>query len=236
MKKKIVWITGASTGIGRETAKLFSKNDFIVVATARRKSRLVSLVQEIKFAGNEASAFVCDVSSERSVFNTFRRIKERYGKVDVLVNNAGVTFFKSFADSKIYDFDYMMDINLRGSFLCIKSVLPQMLKNRKGHIINILSVAVQTTLENSSLYAASKAGLLAMSDGLRLEVRGYNIKVTNIIPGAVDTPMWDSRTRQRKRNRMMSPEDVATVVFDVVNKPNKMQIEEVVLRPQKGDL
>jgi short-subunit dehydrogenase len=236
MKKKIVWITGASTGIGRETAKLFSKNDFIVVATARRKSRLVSLVQEIKFAGNEASAFVCDVSSERSVFNTFKRIKERYGKVDVLVNNAGVTFFKSFADSKIYDFDYMMNINLRGSFLCIKSVLPQMLKNRKGHIINILSVAVQTTLENSSLYSASKAGLLALSDGLRLEVRGYNIKVTNIMPGAVDTPMWDSRTRQKKRNRMMAPEDIAAVVFDIVNKPNKMQIEEVVLRPQKGDL
>lgn len=236
MKKKIVWITGASTGIGRETAKLLSKNDFIVVATARRKSRLVSLVQEIKFAGNEASAFVCDVSSERSVFNTFKRIKERYGKVDVLVNNAGVTFFKSFADSKICDFDYMMDINLRGSFLCIKSVLPQMLRNRKGHIINILSVAVQTTFEDSSLYAASKAGLLAMSDGLRLEVRGYNIKVTNIMPGAVDTPMWDSKTRQRKRNRMMSPEDIATVVFDVVNKPSKMQIEEIVLRPQKGDL
>ncbi|MBN1634609.1 MAG: SDR family oxidoreductase [Ignavibacteria bacterium] len=236
MKKKILWVTGASTGIGREIAKLFSKNDFIVVATARRKSRLVSLVQEIKFAGNEASAFVCDVSSERSVFNTFKRIKERYGQIDVLVNNAGVTSFKSFADSKIYDFDYMMDINLRGSFLCIKSVLPQMLKKRKGHIINILSVAVHSKLENSSLYAASKAGLLAMSDGLRLEVRGYNIKVTNIMPGAVDTPMWDSRTRQKKRNRMMTPEDIASVVFDVVNKPNKLQIEEVVLRPQKGDL
>lgn len=236
MKKKVVWITGASTGIGRETAKLFSKNGFIVVATARRKSRLVSLVQEIKFAGNEASAFVCDVSSERSVFNTFKRIKERYGKVDVLVNNAGVTLFKSFIDSKIYDFDYMMNINLRGSFLCTKSVLPQMLKNRKGHIINILSVAVQTTLENSSLYSASKAGLLALSDGLRLEVRGNNIKVTNIMPGAVDTPMWDSKTRQKKRNRMMAPEDVASVVFDIVNKPNKMQIEEVLLRPQKGDL
>jgi short-subunit dehydrogenase len=236
MKKKIAWVTGASTGIGRETAKLLSKNNYIVVATARRKSRLVSLVQEIKFADNEASAFVCDVSSERSVFNTYKRIKERYGKVDLLVNNAGVTFFKSFLDSKIYDFDYLMNINLRGSFLTIKSVLPQMLKKRSGHIINILSVAAKSDFEDSSLYAASKAGLLALSNVLRTEVRGYNIKVTNLMPGAVDTPIWDSKTRQKKKNRMMSPESIASVVLDVVNKPNRLQIEEIILRPQKGDL
>ena len=236
MKKKIAWVTGASTGIGRETAKLLSKNNFIVVATARRKSRLVSLVQEIKFADNEASAFVCDVSSERSVFNTYKRIKERYGKVDLLVNNAGVTFFKSFFDSKIYDFDYLMNINLRGSFLTIKSVLPQMLKKRSGHIVNILSVAAKSDFEDSSLYAASKAGLLAMSNVLRTEVRGFNIKVTNILPGAVDTPIWDSKTRQKKKNRMMSPENIASVVLDVVSKPNKLQVEEIILRPQKGDL
>jgi len=236
MKKKIIWITGASTGIGRETAKILAKNDFIVVVTARRKSRLVSLVQEIKFSGKEASAFVCDVSSERSVFNTYKRIKELYGKVDILINNAGVTYFKSFLESKIYDYDYLMNINLRGSFLSIKSVLPQMIKNKNGLIINILSVAAVNTFENSALYSASKSGLLAMTDVLRKEVRGFNVKVTNILPGAVDTPIWDSKTRQKKRTRMMLPENIASIILDVINKPTKMLIEEITVRPQKGDI
>ncbi len=236
MVQKVIWITGASTGIGKEIANEFSKAGHIVVVSARRKSRLVRIVSEIKYADREASAFVCNVMSERSIQITSKRIREKYGSIDLLINNAGVTVFKSFMETKTFDYDNVIDTNLRGAFLCIKSVLPQMIKNKKGHIINILSVAASTSFENSSVYAASKAGLLALSNGLREEVRRYNIKVSNILPGAVETPMWDSKSRQRYKNRMMSAADIAKIVLQIYQQPRKVLIEDVIVRPVKGDI
>jgi NADP-dependent 3-hydroxy acid dehydrogenase YdfG len=236
MSEKVIWITGASTGIGREIAMEFSKAGHIIIATARRKSRLVNLVSEIKFAGREASAFVCNVASERSVQITAKRIREKYGRIDCLVNNAGVTVFKSFTDTKVYEFDYVMETNLRGAFLCMKSVLPQMIKNKKGHIINIVSVAANTVYEYSSVYSASKAGLLALINSVRKETRRYNIKISSILPGAVETAMWDSKTRAKYKNRMLSPSDVAKIVLEVFNQPKKVLVEDIYVRPIKGDI
>lgn len=236
MNNKVVWITGASTGIGKETANAFSKAGYIVVVTARRKSRLVNIVSEIKFAGREAAAFVCNVASERSVHSTAKRIVEKYGKIDCLINNAGVTAFKSFLDTKVYDYDYIMDINLRGAFLCMKSVLKGMIKQKRGHIINILSVAANTVYENSSVYSTSKAGLLALSNSVREEVRKYNIKVTNVLPGAVETAMWDAKSRQKYRARMMTPPEIAQIILQVFEQPNKVLIEDIIIRPVKGDI
>lgn len=236
MNQKVVWVTGASTGIGKEIANEFSREGYIVVVTARRKSRLVSIVSEIKFAEREASAFVCNVISERSVQITAKRILEKYGAVDVLINNAGATVFKSFIETKSFDYDNVIDTNLRGAFLCTKAVLPQMIKNKKGHIINILSVAANTAFENSAVYAASKAGLLAMANSLRTEVRKYNIKISNILPGAVETAMWDSKARQRYKNRMMSAIDIAKIVLAIYEQPRKVLIEDVTVRPIKGDI
>jgi len=236
MNNKVVWITGASTGIGKEIANAFSKAGYIVVVTARRKSRLVNIVSELKFAGHESAAFVCNVASERTVHSTAKRIVEKYGKIDCLINNAGVTSFKSFLDTKVYDYDYVMDINLRGAFLCMKSVLKGMMKQKRGHIINILSVSANTVFENSSVYSASKAGLLALSNSVRAEVRKYNIKVTNILPGAVETAMWDAKTRQKNKNRMMAPEDIAHIVLQAFEQPKKVLIEDIIIRPVKGDI
>lgn len=236
MNQKIVWVTGASTGIGKEIANEFSKAGHIVIVTARRKSRLVRIASEIKFAEREASAFVCNVMSERSVQITAKRIREKYETIDVLINNAGATVFKSFLETKSFDYDNVIDTNLRGAFLCMKAVLPQMIKNKKGHIINILSVAANTAFENSAVYAASKAGLLAMSNSLREEVRRYNVKISNILPGAVETTMWDSKARQRYKNRMMGANDIAKIVLEIFEQPRKVLIEDVIVRPIKGDI
>ena len=233
---KVVWVTGASTGIGKEIAMQFSKAGYIVVVTARRKSRLVSIVNEIKFAGREAMAFVCNVASERSVNSTAKRIIENYGRIDCLINNAGVTAFKSFLDTKVFDYDYIMNINLRGSFLTMKSVMKPMIKKKRGHIININSVSANTVYFDSSVYSASKAGLLALSNCVRKEVRKFNIKVTNIFPGATETAMWDAKTRQKNRNRMMSPEDIAMITLQVFEQPKKVLVEDIIIRPVKGDL
>ena len=233
---RVVWITGASTGIGFELAKVFAKSGYIIIATARRKSRLVSLVNEIRFAGHEAYAFVCDVRSERSIISTKKKILEKCGTIDILINNASITTFKSFIDTKPPEFDDIIETNLRGSYLMARTVLPIMMKKKRGHLINILSVAAHTVFTNSSAYAASKAGMLAMFNGLRAEVRKFNIKISNIMPGATDTPMWSPAARQKYSSRMMTPREVAEITIQIANQPKKVVIEDVVIKPIKGDL
>jgi NADP-dependent 3-hydroxy acid dehydrogenase YdfG len=233
---KVVWITGASTGIGFETAKVFAKSGYVIIATARRKSRLVSLVNEIRFAGHEAYAFVCDVRSERSIASTKKKILEKCGTIDVLINNASITAFKSFIDTKPPEFDDILETNLRGSYLTARTVLPIMMKKKRGHIINILSVAAKTVFTGSSAYAASKAGMLALFNVLRAEMRKYNIKISNVMPGATDTPMWGPAVRQKHHTRMMTPRDVAEIVYHIANQPKKVVIEDIMIKPVKGDL
>ena len=233
---RVVWITGASTGIGFELAKVFAKSGYIIVATARRKSRLVSLVNEIRFAGHEAYAFVSDVRSERSIISTKKKILEKCGSIDILVNNASITTFKSFLDTKPPEFDDIIKTNLRGSYLTARTVLPEMIKKKRGQIINVLSAAAKTVFTNSSAYSASKAGLLALFNCLRAEVRKYNIKISNVMPGATDTPMWSTASRQKYQSRMMTPREIAEIVFQVASQPKKVVIEDIVIKPVKGDL
>jgi sepiapterin reductase len=233
--KKIIWITGTTEGIGKELAMKFAQ-DNIVVCSARRKAKLEQEVKQVEKSGGEAVGMECDISSERDVKKTVNGILKKYGRIDGLINNAGVTAFKLFTESTVKDYDYIMDVNLKGAFLCIKAVLPGMLKQKSGHIINILSVAAITTFEYSSLYAASKAGLKAMSEGIRKEVRKDGIKVTNIMPGATVTPMWDKDFRDKNKNRMMKAEDIAWLTLDVFNQPKSMVTEDIVVRPIKGDV
>ena len=236
MSERVVWVTGASTGIGFETAKAFSKAGDIVIATARRKSRLVTLVNEIRFAGREAYAFVCNIQSERSIVSTKKKILERCGTIDVIINNAGITVFRSFLDTKSYEFDELMSTNLRGGFLMTKAVLPVFIKKKKGQIINILSVAAHSRFTDSAIYSASKAAMMSMFNVLREEVRKFNIKITNIYPGPVDTAMWDPRARTKFRNRMMTPKDIADIVVNASIQPKKVVIEDIIIKPIKGDI
>ena len=236
MSERVVWVTGASTGIGFEIAKAFSKHGDIIIATARRKSRLVTLVNEIRFVGREAYAFVCNVQSERSIASTKKKILERCRTIDIIINNAGITVFKSFLETKSHEFDDLMDTNLRGGFLMAKAVLPLFIKKRKGQIINILSVAAHTRFTDSAIYSASKSGMMSMYNVLREEVRKYNVKVTNIYPGPVDTAMWESKARAKYRNRMMTPQEIADVVLSTTLQPKKVVVEDVIIRPIRGDI
>jgi 3-oxoacyl-[acyl-carrier protein] reductase len=194
------------------------------------------LVKQITKKGGSATAHVCDVSSERSVAAAARQIFKRFGHIDALVNNAGVTYFKSLRETSRSQFDEVVAANLRGTFLCIKAVIESMVRRRSGHIINIISVAAQRTYTKSSAYSASKAGVLALTNVLREEIRPFGVKVTAVLPGATETQMWNASTRDRYRHRMMSAEDVARVVVSVFQAPKKAHIEEIVVRPQLGDL
>jgi short-subunit dehydrogenase len=153
-----------------------------------------------------------------------------------LINNAGQTSFKSAEDDSIKDIDDVIGTNLLGSIYTIKAVLPQMKKNGSGTIINVLSFATEKTFTNSSVYTASKMGLLGYAKVLREEVRKYNIRIINIIPGATETPIWSREKREENRERMMNPESIARLMVSVFLQTDNLVTEEIVIRPMQGDI
>jgi Short-chain alcohol dehydrogenase of unknown specificity len=178
----------------------------------------------------------CDVQSEASVSETVKKILELHGNIDVLINNAGVTYFKDFIDTSIEEFDHVINTNLRGTFLTTKAVLPAMLQNQTGLVLNILSYVVKEVYTKSAVYSSSKAGTEAMMNVLRSEVRRQGINIVNVYPGAVSTPIWRQNQLEKFGNQMLTPEQVAEMLYQVSIQPPSLMVEEIVLRPQGGDL
>lgn len=232
----VVLITGASRGIGRELAKQFASLGCTTILTARNARQILALQREIRSLGGEAYAYRCDLADKQSVSGLMRRIIKTCGPVDILINNAGLTVFKSFAETSLEEFERLIAVNLRGAIHAIKAVLPQMQKRKQGWIINIISTAALKIFVNSSAYSMTKTGLQALGNVLREEIRPYNIQVTNVYPGSTDTAMWSREDRKKYRARMMSAKSVAEVVLALYQMPPDVVIEEIVLRPIKGDI
>ena len=227
LKNKTVWITGGSSGIGLETAKKFLEAGANVALASR---------SEVDLKG--AEWFKCDISDPICVNETYFQIKQKFGKLDILINNAGNTYFKKFVDTEIEDFDNMSSVNFRGVFLATKAVIQDMIKNGSGTIANILSVAVKDTLPMSSVYAATKSAVEAMSNSLRFEVRDKGINVINFYPGATKTAIWPPKAVGQKGEKMMEPSEVAEIVLRNIDLSlaGKAMIEEVFVKPQSGNL
>lgn len=235
-RRPVVWITGASRGIGKEIAIQFSLIGCKVAISARTLSELNSVQKEITKLGGDAFVFRCDVGIPSDISYTHKSIANKLGRVDVLINNAGNTSFKTFEKTSSKEFDSIVGINLRGSFLCIKEVLPKMIERKAGWIINIASVVATKTFKNSSAYSAAKAGLVAMLRVLREEVRQHNVKVITIFPGATSTKIWGDKLHNSS-NKMMGAKSVAETVLSIYRlKLKDAFVEELIIRPISGDL
>lgn len=230
-----VWITGASSGIGRTAAKEFAQIGAAVFASARRNTELERLKTELKKEKLNIEILPCNVASSANVEQTVKKISAK-NQIDCLINNAGITSFKAAEDNSISEIDNIINTNLLGSIYAIKSVLPLMIKKREGTIINIISTAVKKTFTQSTAYTASKMGLLGYANVLREEIRQYNIKVINVVPGATHTVMWPAEVRNEKSEKMMSTEDIARVLVWLFLQKGNLVAEEITLRPISGDL
>lgn len=236
IRRPVVWVVGASRGIGREIAKEFAALGFVVCATARSKTGLASLVSEVESTGGRILSVPCDITQSTELIRAHRLIAARHGGVDILVNNAGITVFRLFSDTTMKDVRSILETNLVAPAACAKLVLPFMTKQRSGMIINILSNAATTTFEGSAAYTASKAGLLGMMKVLREELRETGVKVVNVLPGATETEMWSEKARKKFAHRMMSARSVAEVVVSMYTQPDDVVVDEIVIRPQLGNI
>lgn len=234
-EKPGVWITGASSGIGRAAAIEFAKTGAKVFASGRRAAELERINTELDSDKISVEVFPCNVASHTNVDQTVKKILAN-GKIDCLINNAGITSFKLAEENSINEINDIIQTNLLGSIYAIKAVLPQMISNGGGAIINILSVVTKKTFTKSSIYSASKFGLLGYTNSLREEVRKHNIKVINVIPGATATPIWSKEIRNQFSDRMMTAEDIARVLVWAFLQKENLVTEELLLRPIEGDL
>lgn len=220
MKDRVALVTGASQGIGRACAAELARRGARVVAGARQEEKLAQLVEEIRAAGGQAAAVRLDVASADSIAEAFRQAEAAFGKVEILVNNAGITRDGLAMRMKREQWDEVLNTNLTGAFLCIQQALPAMVRARWGRIVNISSVVGETGNPGQANYVASKAGLIGLTKSLAQEVASRNITVNAVAPGFIRTAMTDALDeKQRERllaliplGRMGTDADVAAAV------------------------
>ncbi len=191
LKEKVAFVTGASQGIGRATALALAGVGAKVGVAARSAPRLSSLTSEIEAAGGEALAIPMDVADSGQIRNGFQQLLAKFGKLDILVNNAAITRDTLALRMKLEDWEAVLRTNLTGAHLCIQQALGVMLRQRSGRIINLASVVAETGNAGQANYVASKAGLIGLTRAIAVEVASRNITVNAVAPGFIETPMTD---------------------------------------------
>jgi NADP-dependent 3-hydroxy acid dehydrogenase YdfG len=240
---KVVVITGASSGLGEATARYLSERGARVVLGARRAERIQSLAADLVSKGGQAVAVVTDVTRHEDVKALVDTAVQTFGRVDVLINNAGLMPHSPLERLKVDDWDRTIDVNIKGVLYGIAAALPHMKDQKSGHIINVSSVAGRTVRPGSAVYAASKSAVLMISEGLRQEVKPYGLRTTVISPGAVATDLPGSITEpdvagfvSKFYEEIAIPaESFARAVAFAISQPPEVDINEILFRPTRQE-
>lgn len=242
IQNKIVIITGASSGLGEATAKRLAKHGAKLMLAARREDRLKELVAEIEQDGGTAKYQVTDVSDRSQVAALAKATEQAYGRIDVLVNNAGLMPLSPLDETKVEEWDKMIDVNIKGVLYGVAAVLPIMRSQQSGHIINLSSVAGHKVFAGGTVYCATKFAVKAISEGIRLESQGQ-IRSTNISPGAVATELPNTITHDQTAqnvNQMYSiaidADAIARAITYAIEQPGDVDVNEMIIRPTKQEL
>jgi NADP-dependent 3-hydroxy acid dehydrogenase YdfG len=240
---KVVVITGASSGLGEAAARLLSAEGATVVLGARRAVRLKTLVDELTALGGKALARAMDVTDRDQVKRLVDRAVERFGRVDVMLNNAGLMPQSLLTSLKVDEWDQMIDVNIKGVLYGIAAVLPHMQQQKSGHIINVSSVAGHKVGPGSAVYSATKHAVRALSEGLRQEVKPYNLRTTIISPGAVASELANTVTDPAVAGRIhkmyeeiaIPADSFARAVAFAISQPDDVDINEILFRPTRQE-
>ena len=239
IRGKVIVITGASSGLGEAAARRLSAEGATVVLGARRTERLASLSRELGTKGGKSLVVATDVTDRAQVQKLVDSAVETFGRVDVLINNAGVMPLSPLANLKVDEWDRMIDVNIKGVLYGIAAALPHMQRQKAGHIINVSSVAGHKVGPTFAVYSATKHAVRTLTEGLRMEVKPYNIRTTIISPGAVATELLngisDPETAAANRAyvaKVAVPADsFARAVAFAISQPAELDINEILFRP-----
>ncbi|AKD55491.1 SDR family oxidoreductase [Spirosoma radiotolerans] len=241
---KVIVITGASSGLGEAAARHLSGLGATVVLGARRTDRIEKLAKEILDQGGKALAMAMDVTQRDQVKKLVDLTVDRFGQVDVILNNAGVMPLSPMDRLNVAEWDTMIDVNIKGVLNGIAAVLPYMKAQQSGQIINTSSVAGHKVFTGSAVYSATKFAVRALTEGLRMEVKPYNIRTTIVCPGAVKTELLEHITEadilQANQEYVgevgISPDSFARVVAFAISQPDDVDINEIIFRPTSQEL
>jgi len=241
---KVIVITGASSGMGEAATRHLSEQGAIAVLGARRIDRIQSLAEEINNKGRKALAIATDVTQVEQVKALVDAAVKKYGRIDVLLNNAGVMPQSLLEKLKIDEWNQMIDVNIKGVLYGIAAALPYMKEQKSGHIINVSSVAGHKIWQGSAVYCATKFAVRALSEGLRQEVKPYNIRTTIISPGSVATELLnqisDLELQESIRNRTeayaLPASSFARIVAFAISQPEDVDVNEILFRPVQQEV
>lgn len=242
IKGKVVAITGASSGIGRTTARLLADRGATVVLGARRSGPLAAAADEIAAAGGRATWRVTDVTRRADLEALVALAIESGGKLDVMVNNAGIGLISRFDALRVEDWDAMIDVNLRGTLYGIAAALPVFQRQRRGHVINVVSTAGLKILPTMGIYAATKNAVRTVTEALRQEA-GPHLRVTEVSPGMIATDFTGSITDRTVKDALekrmaalaIPPEAIARAIAYVIEQPDDVDVGSIVVRPTAQD-
>jgi 3-oxoacyl-[acyl-carrier protein] reductase len=223
-------VTGAGRGIGRAIARALGAAGAHVVAAARSKNEIVAVAREIVAAGGEATALPLDIAQEEQVSAAFAQVREKLGRLDVLVNNAGIGRFGPVVDFASADLKQVVAVNLLGTFWCCQQAMRLMVPQRSGYIINISSVVGFKGYPNQAAYTATKHAVMGLTKSLAVEAQPHGIRVSAILPGGVDTGLVGDARPDLDRSILMRPEDIAQAVMFLLSLSEKAAVDEIYIR------
>lgn len=239
LTEKVILITGASSGIGEATARHLAARGHKVVMGARRTDRLEKLAAEIRANGGTVEYTELDVTDLASVQAFAALALEKFGRMDVIINNAGVMPLSPLAELKVDEWNRMIDVNIRGVLHGIAAVLPHMMERKSGHVINVSSIGGFQVWPACAVYCGTKFAVRAISEGLRLETK--DIRVTTIYPGVVESELADTISDPATRAAMqdfrkvaLTPDAIARAAAYAIEQPDDVDVNELVVRPTAG--
>lgn len=241
ISQKVIIITGASSGIGESAARILAQKGARVVLGARRTERLESLAADIRAQGGEVEYRPVDVRQQDQVQALVDFAREKFGRVDVIVNNAGVMPLSPLAELKVDEWERMIDVNIKGVLYGIAAGLPLMKRQGFGHFVNISSIGGHAVYPTAAVYCATKYAVRAISEGLRQEQLDGDIRVTIISPGVVESELADSISDLASRAAMdnfrqiaLTPDAIARAVCYAIEQPADVDVSEIIVRPTKS--